>query len=91
MNKRLLVMVCGVKCWGGEVCMLRAGVSFCCGIAKRLGLHAHLDGRGLFASQTNFKCSRSALSDCEWKAIEGLRPVVFGPRTLLRTWGTSPF
>jgi membrane peptidoglycan carboxypeptidase len=24
------------------------------------------------------------------KAIEGLRPVVFGPRTLWRTWGTRP-
>jgi hypothetical protein len=24
------------------------------------------------------------------KAIVGLRPVIFGPRTLMRTWGTRP-
>jgi hypothetical protein len=26
-----------------------------------------------------------------YKAMEGLRPIFFGPCTLRRTWGTRPF
>jgi hypothetical protein len=44
--------------------------------------------KGFFSNA--FTSFPGLLSETEQKAVEGLRPIFFGPRTLMRRWGTRP-